>query len=105
VKEYIDTNRRHWDELVPAHVRSAFYDVASFKAGRSTLTPIEREELGDVSGKSLLHLQCHFGMDTLSWAREGALVTGVDFSPEAVRVARPGAGAASRGGVLRIRRL
>jgi SAM-dependent methyltransferase len=87
VNEYIDTNRRHWDELVPIHVRSAFYDVASFKAGRSTLTRIEREELGNVSGKSLLHLQCHFGMDTLSWAREGALVTGVDFSPEAVRVA------------------
>jgi SAM-dependent methyltransferase len=88
VNEYIETNRRHWDELVPIHVRSAFYDVASFKAGRSTLTPIEREELGGVRSKSLLHLQCHFGMDSLSWAREGANVTGVDFSPEAVRVAR-----------------
>jgi SAM-dependent methyltransferase len=88
VEDYIEANRRHWDELVPHHVRSEFYDVASFKAGRSTLMPVERQELGDVRGKTLLHLQCHFGMDTLSWAREGATVTGVDFSPEAVRVAR-----------------
>jgi SAM-dependent methyltransferase len=88
VNEYIETNRRHWDELVDIHVRSSFYDVGAFKAGRSTLTPIETEELGDVSGKTLLHLQCHFGMDTLSWARAGAIVTGVDFSPEAIRVAR-----------------
>jgi SAM-dependent methyltransferase len=88
MNDYIETTRRHWDELVPVHVSSAFYDVASFKAGRSTLTRIEREELGDVRGKTLLHLQCHFGLDTLSWAREGAAVTGVDFSAEAVRVAR-----------------
>lgn len=88
MNDYIESNRRHWDELVPIHVRSTFYDVESFKAGRSTLTTIEHEELGDVCGKSLLHLQCHFGLDTLSWAREGARVTGVDFSPEAVRVAR-----------------
>ena len=46
-----------------------------FKAGHSTLKPVERDELGDVSGKTLLHLQCHFGLDTLSWAREGAFVT------------------------------
>jgi len=88
VNEYIDTNRRHWDELVGIHVRSGFYNVEAFKAGRSTLTRIEVAELGDVSGKTLLHLQCHFGMDTLSWARGGAVVTGVDFSPEAIRVAR-----------------
>jgi len=88
VNEYIDTNRRHWDELVGIHVRSGFYNVEAFKAGRSTLTRIEVAELGDVSGRTLLHLQCHFGMDTLSWARGGAVVTGVDFSPEAIRVAR-----------------
>jgi SAM-dependent methyltransferase len=88
VNEYIETNRRHWDELVPLHVRSGFYDVDAFKTGQSTLTRLEREEVGDVRGKTLLHLQCHFGLDTLSWAREGAIVTGVDFSPEAVRVAR-----------------
>ncbi len=88
MNEYIETNRRHWDETVAHHVDSDFYDVASFKAGRSTLLPLERAELGDVRGKTLLHLQCHFGLDTLSWAREGAIVTGVDFSAEAIRTAR-----------------
>ncbi len=87
--EYMDANRRHWDEVVGIHVRSDFYDVAAFKAGRSTLKPVELVELGDVRGKKLLHLQCHFGMDTLSWARnEGAIVTGVDFSEPAVEQAR-----------------
>ena len=88
MNEYIETNRRHWDEVVPFHVASDFYDVASFKAGRSTLKPVERDELGDVRAKTLLHLQCHFGMDTLSWAREGAIVTGVDFAPQAISKAR-----------------
>jgi SAM-dependent methyltransferase len=50
--------------------------------------PLEREEVGDVAGKSLLHLQCHFGLDTLSWARLGAQVTGVDFSEEAITLGR-----------------
>ena len=63
---YLKTNREHWNELTPFHARSAFYDVKGFKLGRSTLTPIELEELGDASGKSLLHLQCHFGLDSLS---------------------------------------
>jgi SAM-dependent methyltransferase len=88
VNEYIEANRRNWDDRVPIHVASDFYDVASFKAGRSTLLPIERAEVGDVAGKSLLHLQCHFGMDTLSWARAGASVTGVDFSAPAIKAAR-----------------
>ncbi len=87
--EYMDANRRHWDEVTPIHVASDFYDVASFKAGRSTLKTVELAELGDVHGKTLLHLQCHFGMDTLSWARnEGAIVTGVDFSEQAIEQAR-----------------
>jgi SAM-dependent methyltransferase len=86
---YRETNRRHWDELVPIHVGSEFYDVAGFKAGKSTLQAIERGELGDVRGKSLLHLQCHFGLDTLSWARDaGAIVTGADFSAPAIEAAR-----------------
>jgi SAM-dependent methyltransferase len=79
-----DANRRRWNELVAIHERSDFYDVAGFKAGKSSLRPLEQEELGDVAGKSLLHLQCHFGLDTLSWARKGARVTGVDFSDQAV---------------------
>lgn len=65
-------NRHGWDLRTMVHLDSAFYDVESFKRGRSSLRPLEREELGDVSGRSLLHLQCHFGMDTLSWARLGA---------------------------------
>ncbi len=88
MREYSDANRRHWDELVPIHVASEFYDVASFRAGKSSLKRLELEELGDVHGKSLLHLQCHFGLDTLSWAREGAIVTGVDFSEPAIEAAR-----------------
>ena len=81
-------NRRGWDLRTKVHLDSAFYDVESFKRGRSSLRPLEREELGDVTGHSLLHLQCHFGMDTLSWARLGARVTGVDFSEEAIKTAR-----------------
>ena len=67
---------------------SGLYDVAGFKAGNSRLKPVEREELTGVQGKSLLHIQCHFGLDTLSWAREGAIVTGVDFSEPALEAAR-----------------
>jgi SAM-dependent methyltransferase len=83
-----ELNRRFWDEAVAIHLASEFYDVASFKAGRSTLLPVEVAEVGDVHGKTLLHLQCHFGLDTLSWARAGATVTGVDFSGEAIEAAR-----------------
>ena len=79
-----EANRRRWDELVPIHAASAFYDVVAFKSGRCTLRSIELAELGDVAGKSLLHLQCHFGLDTLSWARRGARVTGVDYSEVAI---------------------
>ena len=81
-------NQQRWDELTPHHAASAYYDVAGFKAGRCTLRSIEVAELGDLTGRSLLHLQCHFGLDTLSWARRGARVTGVDFSEEAIKLAR-----------------
>ena len=87
--EYIKGNRDLWNELTPIHAQSEFYDMEGFKNGRSSmLYPIELEEMGDVSGKSLLHLQCHFGMDTLSWARLGAVVTGVDFSDKSIELAR-----------------
>ncbi len=87
--EPIEGNRALWDELTPIHVASSFYDVDGFKAGRSSLRPIEVLEVGDVAGKSLLHLQCHFGLDTLSWARHGgARVTGCDLSPRSIEVAR-----------------
>jgi len=87
-REAMETNRRHWDEVVPIHVASADYDVAAFKAGRTSLRSLELAEVGDVRGKTLLHLQCHFGVDTLSWARKGARVTGIDFSAPAIAAAR-----------------
>ena len=82
-------NKLLWDELTAIHERSAFYDVEGFLAGASSLTRPELDELGsEVAGKRLLHLQCHFGLDTLSWARLGATVTGVDFSGRAIALAR-----------------
>jgi SAM-dependent methyltransferase len=81
-------NRHAWGLRTAVHLKSDFYDLASFKQGRNSLRPIEQEELGDVRGRSLLHLQCHFGMDTLSWARLGARVTGADYSEEAITAAR-----------------
>jgi SAM-dependent methyltransferase len=86
--EWRELNREHWDELVSIHVHSDFHDVSGFLAGRSTLRSFERAELGPVAGLTLVHVQCHFGLDTLSWAREGAKVTGLDFSAAAVRAAR-----------------
>ncbi|MGH2533288.1 MAG: class I SAM-dependent methyltransferase [Thermomicrobiales bacterium] len=86
--DYLRSNRTLWDNWADVHVDSAYYDVAGFKTGRSSLHATEIDEVGDVAGKSLLHLQCHFGMDTLSWARRGAEVTGVDFSERAIAHAR-----------------
>ena len=85
---YIEANRKSWDARTPTHFGSRFYDVDGFKAGASSLHSLEIEEVGDVRGKSLLHLQCHFGLDTMSWARLGARSTGADFSEEAVSLAR-----------------
>ena len=88
--DYLKANLASWDEAVGLHVGSELYDVAGFRAGRSSLSEIELSELGPMihDGTTLLHLQCHFGLDTLSWAREGAVVTGADFSGEAIRTAR-----------------
>src|SRR2546427_3487880 len=92
--EYMTSNRRVWDAWTKIHVDSAFYDVESFRSGERPIRirDYELEEVGDVAGKRLLHLQCHFGLDTLSWARLGAIVTGADFSPEAIAIARSLAG-------------
>ncbi|WP_439026370.1 class I SAM-dependent methyltransferase [Haloarchaeobius sp. DT45] len=88
--EHRETNRRMWDERATHHPDTDYYDVEGFLDGESSLWDLERDELGsDISaGTTLLHLQCHFGMDTLSWARDGADVVGVDFSEEAIRRAR-----------------
>ena len=87
LNKYLEYNQEMWNGFVSIHMKSQFYDVDGFKKGRNTLTFIEREELGDVSRKSLLHLQCHFGLDTMSWVRLGARVTGVDFSEKAIGLA------------------
>ena len=81
-------NLAAWDESVPIHLRSGFYDVAALRAGTARLYPIEHAELGPVSSLRVLHLQCHFGYDSLVLARQGAVVTGLDFSPAAVAAAR-----------------
>ncbi len=87
--EYLKSNQELWDQKTRIHVKSDFYNVEGFKSGGTSLNPIELDEIADeVEGKDLLHLQCHFGMDTLSFARLGAKVTGVDFSGEAIRAAR-----------------
>lgn len=87
--DWREANRALWDERVPIHYGSDFYDLDSFRAGKDALRAFELAEVGDVTGRSLLHLQCHIGVDTLSWARHGAAqVVGLDFSEPAVETAR-----------------
>jgi SAM-dependent methyltransferase len=86
--DWRELNRANWDDRVPVHVASEFYDLDGFRAGAGSLRPFEAAEAGDVTGKRLVHLQCHVGLDTLSWARRGALVTGLDFSAPAIEAAR-----------------
>lgn len=88
VDHFIETNRRAWNLRAEVHKSSAFYDVEGWKKGATSLNEIELREVGDVADKKLLHLQCHFGLDTLSWARLGARVTGCDFSDTAIGYAR-----------------
>lgn len=86
---WVRTNRRWWDERAGSHAESDFYDLEGFVGGRDDLRPFELDELGvDPRGIELLHLQCHLGTDTLSWARHGANVTGLDFSRPAIERAR-----------------
>jgi SAM-dependent methyltransferase len=88
--EEFGDNLKTWEAWTQIHVGSDFYDVASFRDERDPvrLRDYELSEIGPVAGRSLLHLQCHFGLDTLSWARLGADVTGADFSPAAIAAAR-----------------
>jgi SAM-dependent methyltransferase len=88
-EDLLRSNRTLWDRWTELHEGADFYDVEGFRHGETSLRSIELEELGgEVEGRRLLHLQCHFGLDTLSWARLGAEVTGVDLSPRAVELAR-----------------
>ena len=91
--EWLDANRARWDELVPLHVASEFYDLAPLEAGHGELFSVEEAELAaaypeGLEGKRILHLQCHFGADTLALAQRGAEVVGIDFSKPAVLQAR-----------------
>ena len=86
--DYISKNRTTWNDKVDVHVASEFYDMKGFFAGEHDLKEIALKLLGDVKGKSILHLQCHFGKDTLALARMGAQVTGADFSDKAIEKAR-----------------
>lgn len=89
--EYRAANRANWGDRVAGHWEPDGYDAPGFIADPNRIGRIVQMDapyLGDVTGRSLLHLQCHFGMDTLSWARLGADVTGIDFSPEAIAAAR-----------------
>lgn len=88
LKKFFQANEKMWDKNAKQNYKSKMYRVEEFLKGQTTLNSIELEELGNVQGKTLLHLQCHFGLDTLSWAREGAKVTGVDFSEEAIKLAQ-----------------
>jgi SAM-dependent methyltransferase len=84
----LKANLDAWNQMARIHAASREYRLAEFKAGQNVLKPIELREVGEVRGKSLLHMQCHFGLDTMSWARLGASITGVDFSDDAIALAR-----------------
>ena len=85
---FFETNRQTWNKKVDVHMNSEMYDLEAFKKGKSSLMPYEVKALGKVSGKSLLHLQCHFGQDTLSWSRLGANCLGVDLSNAGIEKAK-----------------
>ena len=86
--DYINVNKNLWNRKTEIHYNSDFYDVNSFLKGKDSLNAVELGLLGDIKGKKILHLQCHFGMDTLSLARHGAKATGIDFSEKAIEKAK-----------------
>jgi 2-polyprenyl-3-methyl-5-hydroxy-6-metoxy-1,4-benzoquinol methylase len=91
VEDYRSVNRANWDERAPAHVSSPDYAVARFLEDPTFISQVVRFDLpllGDVKGKRGVHLQCHIGTDTISLARLGARMSGLDFSPPALEAAR-----------------
>jgi SAM-dependent methyltransferase len=97
VSDYVEVNRANWDERAPAHAASPDYGVERFVADPAHLSGVIRFDLprlGDVSGATGVHLQCHIGTDTVSLARLGARMTGLDFSAPALGEARRLAAAA-----------
>jgi SAM-dependent methyltransferase len=87
MEELLAANRANWDDRTSIHLESRFYDVEGWLREERGPRAHEVDALGDVTGLRLLHLQCHFGLDTLAWARAGAQVTGLDFSPVAIEAA------------------
>jgi len=85
---YFQINKETWNKKVEVHSKSKMYDLKAFKKGETSLKSYELDALGDVSHKSLLHLQCHFGQDTLSWSKMGAKCVGIDFSDEGIKLAQ-----------------
>ncbi|MEN8250545.1 MAG: class I SAM-dependent methyltransferase [Bacteroidota bacterium] len=85
---YIEINKKSWNSKVDIHYNSEFYNNEAFIQGSTSLNSIELELLGDIKGKSVLHLQCHFGQDTISLTRMGAKATGVDLSDKAIEKAK-----------------
>lgn len=83
-QDYLEINRASWNKRTIAHMDSEFYDNPSFINGRNSLNSIELDLLGDVKGLKIIHLQCHFGQDSISLSRMGAQVTGIDFSENAI---------------------
>ncbi|MBA6153312.1 class I SAM-dependent methyltransferase [Gelidibacter maritimus] len=86
--DYFKINKSTWNKKVKVHAESKMYDMDAFRNGKSSLMSYELQALGNVNGKSLLHLQCHFGQDTLSWSRMGAQCLGVDISDEGIALAQ-----------------
>jgi SAM-dependent methyltransferase len=84
----MEENRAHWDEAASIHPTTEFYDVPGFKRDKRPFDDLVLSQIGDVAGQSVLHLQCHFGMDTIRFVWLGAEATGVDFSPVAIQTAR-----------------
>ena len=88
MEDYYKTNREAWNTRTKIHLHSSFYDLDKFKREVKSVPDLDLSLLGDVREKSILHLQCHFGMDTLSLSKLGANVVGVDFSEEAIQTAK-----------------
>lgn len=88
MKDYAKINKKWWNNVTPIHARSELYSLEKFKKGKTSLEKTEIAELPNVKGKTMLHLMCHFGMDTLSWGRRGAIVTGVDISDTSIKLAK-----------------
>lgn len=87
-EKQFEANKTLWNNRVASHLDTELYDLENFKKGKCSLNNIELEVLPDVDGKSMLHIQCHFGQDSISWARRGAKVTGTDISEDAIQTAR-----------------